>query len=294
MDKINISKIAEVCDVPIYENIVVVDDIRYAYDSSASKQFLVEGFIFCLVLKGSARMIVDEVEYKLERGNIFGCNPHNILEKSTISMDFRILGIFVTPEYASLLLSKIPIDWSFLMMAHTHEVLHINEEEIERFVGYIELLRKKLSAKETKYKEESIELLIESMGLELFDIHQRENVPIRETTYSSGENVAQRFMMMLAESNQNGKPYLNVNGYADRLHISPKYFSLVCRNIFGKTASEIIQEDIMRTAVTLLHDNSLNIKQISDRLGFANQSHFGTFVRRHSGGRSPQDLRIEK
>ncbi len=294
MEKMNMESLAEICEIPIYENILVVDNLRAAYAPSSPHKLVVDGFIIAIILEGNAKIIVDDVEYSLERGDIFGCNPRNILEKSMLSIDLKILGIFVSPEYVAKLLSTITIDWSFLIMASTHEVLHANDEEITHLVAYIELLRKRLAAENTKHKEESIQLLIQSMGLEIFDIKQRQGTPTRETTYSAGENLVQRFLLMLTESSQHGKPYLNVNGYAERLNVTSKYFSFVCKNILGKSASEIIKEDIMRTANVLLHDNSLSIKQISDRLGFANQSHFGTFVRRHSGGKSPQELRNNK
>lgn len=294
MEKVNIETLAEICEVPINENIIVIDNIKAAYSPCAPQKVVVDGFIIAIILQGNAKMIVDDVEYSLERGDLFGCNPRNILEKSMVSMDIKILGIFVSPEYTAKLLSKITIDWSFLMMASTHEVLHANEEEITQLVAYIELLRSRLASENTKHKEDSIQLLIQSMGLEIFDIKQRQGCPSHETNYSAGENLVQRFLIMLTESSQHGKPYLNVNGYAEKLNVSPKYFSLVCKNLLGKSASEIINEDIMRTANVLLHDNSLSIKQISDRLGFANQSHFGTFVRRHTGGKSPQHLRNNK
>lgn len=294
MEKVNIETLAEICEVPINENIIVIDNLKAAYSPCAPQKVVVDGFIIAIILQGNAKMIVDDVEYSLERGDIFGCNPRNILERSMVSMDIKTLGIFVSPEYASKLLSKVTIDWSFLMMASTHEVLHANDEETKHLVAYIELLRSRLASENTKHKEDSIQLLIQSMGLEIFDIKQRQGCPSRETNYSAGENLVQRFLIMLTESSQHGKPYLNVNGYAEKLNVSPKYFSLVCKNILGKSASEIINEDIMRTANVLLHDNSLSIKQISDRLGFANQSHFGTFVRRHTGGKSPQQLRNNK
>lgn len=78
--------------------------------------------------------------------------------------------------------------------------------------------------------------------------------------------------------------------YANLLHISPKYFSSVCKKLTGKTASEIINDEIIKQSSFLLRNNKLSIKQISSRLGFVNQSHFGTFFRRHTG-LSPQQYR---
>lgn len=79
------------------------------------------------------------------------------------------------------------------------------------------------------------------------------------------------------------QPFVRVKGYAELLHVTPKYFSWVCKRLSGKTANEIICEEVVRQAKLMLRDNSLSIKQIAERLNFANQSHFGTFFRRHTG-----------
>jgi len=293
MDKINLQTISEKCGINTEAQIVILDDIKRAYDEGIPKQKLVEGFLFGMILQGNARIIINNEEFSLVRGDLFGCNPRNILEHSMLSLDLKILGFFVTPEYVSKLLARITVDWSFLMMANTREVLHAEDAELDRLVDYTNLIRKKLASPDSKYKQDSIDLLIQSMGLEIFNIHEREHKDVRQKDYSPAENLAQRFLLLLAESNQHGKPYLNVNGYAERLNVSPKYFSHVCKNILGKTAGEIIGEDIIRTATNLLLDNSLSIKQISDRLGFANQSHFGTYFNRKTG-LSPQQFRNSK
>jgi len=295
MDKVNINSFIEAKIVPPKSKIVILDSLhrKFAIEASSNKQILIEGFMFAIVLQGEARIIIDDEEYMLHRGDIFGCNPQNIVEHSMVSLDSRFLGFFITPEYVSELLTNITIDWSFLMMASTHEVLHTEDDEQERLVAYTNLLRQKLDAPDTPNKDQSISTLIQSMGLEIFDIHQRQSTCPHHTDYSHGENLVQRFILLLQESRQKGKPYLNVNGYAEQLNVSPKYFSVLCKNITGKTASELINEDIMHSAQILLRDNNLSIKQISDRLGFSNQSHFGTFFRRHSGGKSPMDFRTQ-
>lgn len=52
-----------------------------------------------------------------------------------------------------------------------------------------------------------------------------------------------------------GLPFCNVNGYADKQHISAKYFSAVRQHATGKTAIQLINEEIIRRAKLLPHDN---------------------------------------
>ena len=70
---------------------------------------------------------------------------------------------------------------------------------------------------------------------------------------------------------------------AEQLNITPKYFSTVCKQITGRTALDIINSELVKNARLLLLNPNNSVKQVSVRLGFANQSHFGTFMRRNAG-----------
>ncbi len=119
---------------------------------------------------------------------------------------------------------------------------------------------------------------------DIFENNERSLLP---TTHTSAEHIFELFINLIEDPQQ---PFTNVNGYAELLHITPKYFSSICKKLSGKTANEIIIEQIIKQAKMLLHDNSLSIKQVADRLNFANQSHFGTYFHRYTG-MSPQHFR---
>jgi len=289
MEKINLETMPEHTDRAQTSYLAVVKELKCINDLPS--QVMVEGFVIALILNGIVKISVENQELTMKRGDIFACNPRNILEHAMISVDFQILALFATPEYAQKLLGRLDTDWSFLLIGQNHNILHADDQQMDRLADYLNLLYEKLQAPDTPHKQKSIEYLILSFGMELIDMHDKQCPNAVQLNYGPADNLVQRFLQMLSESSIQDKPYLNVNGYAERLNVTPKYFSLVCKNKIGKPASEIISESIMTTARTLLHDNSHSIKQIAERLGFANQSHFGTFFRRHSGGTSPQDYR---
>ena len=127
---------------------------------------------------------------------------------------------------------------------------------------------------------------VQTCALPIF-MEDSEKEFLMKREYISAENIMQKFLSLIQNESI---AYLNVTEYANLLHISPKYFSSACKKLTGKTASEIINEEIIKQSSFLLRNNKLSIKQISSRLGFVNQSHFGTFFRRHTG-LSPQQYR---
>lgn len=71
--------------------------------------------------------------------------------------------------------------------------------------------------------------------------------------------------------------------YASRLFVSPKYLGKVVALAGGRPARSWICMRVVLEAKVLLREGRLSVQQISDRLGFANQSFFGTFFKRYAG-----------
>lgn len=74
-----------------------------------------------------------------------------------------------------------------------------------------------------------------------------------------------------------------VEWYADQLHIAPKYLSNTVHKTLNSSPNAYIDQALIRHAKSLLSSTSLSIQEIADRLGFQNQSHFGTFFKRQTG-----------
>lgn len=71
--------------------------------------------------------------------------------------------------------------------------------------------------------------------------------------------------------------------YAEQLCVTPKYLSAVCKRVSGKSPIKWITESVMDDIYVLLKETDLSIKQISERLGFPNQSFFGQYFREQTG-----------
>lgn len=251
---------------------------------------LVEGFLFAVVTRGQAQLSVDDKTYQLKEGDVFTCKPRNIFEQSMMSMDFNALVLFISPEYVAQLSQMIRMEWTYSMFSTSHKILHADEMAVNRYRLYFDLLSNHLSSPETPHKELSLRLLFASMAYDLHDLHKFQDEELMRQTYSSGENILRQFMQHLHDP---AKPYLNVNGYASLFNITPKYFSSICKRLTGRTANQLISEEIIRSAQITLHDSSKNIKQIAAMMGFKNQSHFGRFFRQQTG-MSPQQYREGK
>ena len=70
--------------------------------------------------------------------------------------------------------------------------------------------------------------------------------------------------------------------FADQLNISPKYLMHAVKATTGKSPGFFINEKITDNAKLLLRDYSLNISQISEKLGFSEISSFSNFFKKQT------------
>ena len=283
--------------IALYDNkLMLLSDIHKLKDAFASEDNIIDALVLALVTEGQINLVTEDEELHLKRGNFFACTPNYIIKRSMASMDFEALAIALSGEYCIELADMAGLDWTFRSMMQLHEVIHLNDLQIDSFKHMFDFLGFKIQSPDTSNKGKCLNHLLLSFIYQLFDMRIPKEIP--QQSYSPQENLLQRFTKLLKDSNPlrpsasstDRKGFLSVNEYANLLCVTPKYFSSTCKRLTGMTAGQIIDEEIMTTAKLLLRDNTKSIKQIAEMLGFANQSHFGTYFNRKAG-MSPQQFR---
>ena len=290
MERIDLASNPPQIEVDYLDNsIALVSDIKKVRDIKPDT-FLLDTYLAVIVLNGSGTLYVGDEKFQVGKGDVFVSKPTNILEKSMLSMDLEIRGIIVSKEMVEMLMKEVNLNlnWAVHAMTTSHDVMRVDDAELHRLCMYYDLLKDKLNAPESQRKSVSLKALLVAFVNEFIEVMEKsERILLHPSTHSSAEYIFERFIQLLEDTNQ---PFLSVNKYAAMLNITPKYFSSVCKKLSGKTANEIIKEETIKQAKLLLRDNSLSIKQVADRLNFANQSHFGTYFHRYTG-MSPQQFR---
>ena len=74
-----------------------------------------------------------------------------------------------------------------------------------------------------------------------------------------------------------------VSFYADKLCISTKYLTGICKAVTGDSAKKIIDDFAILEIKVLLQSTELTVQEIADRLVFHDQSYLGRYFKRHEG-----------
>jgi AraC family transcriptional activator of pobA len=85
---------------------------------------------------------------------------------------------------------------------------------------------------------------------------------------------------------------LKVNQAAEHLSITPQNLNAICRKIAGRSASELIAEQVVLEAKRYLLHADMNVGEIAFTLNFTDPSHFVKYFRKLTG-ETPQTFRAK-
>lgn len=267
--------------------IVLLDDV---YPQKHTKEAIKnESFVVVLIDEGWASTKINDTQIKLEKGDMLLCAPGTVLQREDTSKDFRCCVFAISSEHANDILRGTRMSMSYYLMNSFFEIFRLTTEERNMLREFYHLISSFSPMPQDEIREECISKILQSFSYAFAGLFQHRGFDLKKDKGTSAETLFRKFLQSL-EDNPHGR---TVQYYANELNITPKYLNTISKLIAGKTASKLISEKIVNEALSLLNDSELSIKQISATLGFVNQSHFGSFMRRETGT-SPQNLRKNK
>ncbi len=104
------------------------------------------------------------------------------------------------------------------------------------------------------------------------------NVMTKSEDFSSthDKDIFNRFLQLL---NENEKKHRKVSYYAEKINITPKYLSSICKRVSGKSPMRWITESVMEECYRMLTQTDFSVKEISNIMGFPNASFFGQYFK---------------
>ncbi len=256
----------------------ICSDIK---DLNTSHPIKMNTFLFLICLEGAIEGEMDSVQYKLSANDLLVCRPNKPISKIKTSPDFKCIIISISQQS---LLNIIPLnDASFNSTLHfiKFPVVHINDEDAVGIRQFCNLLTFETmqQAGQRYHKGIIMSLAIATIYKVMYYIDK--HIGTNGTgKMNQSEIIFSKFINLISSSTVKQR---SVGYYAEKLYITPKYLSVVCKRISGKTASEWINEFVIKDIKKMLKHSSKSIKEIALELDFPNMSFFGKYVKAHLG-----------
>ncbi|WP_369049519.1 helix-turn-helix domain-containing protein [Tenacibaculum sp. UWU-22] len=128
------------------------------------------------------------------------------------------------------------------------------------------------------YYEEKLKLQMRIFILEMWhvfsDLYQEHKYSLQSgTLYERFTALLDKYCMQKRE----------VQFYAEKLFITPKYLNHICKKTTGITASQWIQQYTKERLELLLENPEVNISEIADQMDFSSRSFFTRYVKKVIG-----------
>lgn len=245
--------------------------------------------LIALCTKGSANFVHTGRDVELHAGDVLLCPPNSWIDKFNASNDFECKVLSLSNNIMQVALHDRSNVWTQAIYINQLSVIHMSDVCKEEFNYYYSLIYSKIHNRNTAAHKEILQTLVKALLLEIsVNIEQLlGQIAVEGKKMSQGKLMFNKFMKLVSNNDVKRRP---ISYYADQLAITPKYLTMLCLKYSDKTASDWIIQYTTEDIRFYLKNTSLSIKEISAKLGFANMSHFGSYVRKHLG-MSPSTFR---
>lgn len=158
------------------------------------------------------------------------------------------------------------------------QVVTLDSIQYQKFKTYFDLIHEK-SFETAPHTSDIIRSLTYIILHEIDDVHLSRN-PDQSHIVDKDTHILAQFKALLAEHFIEER---QVAFYADKMHLTPKYFSTIIKEVSGKTAGAWINEMLLLESKVRLQNKKQSIARIADDLHFSDPSHFGKFFKKHTG-----------
>ena len=225
------------------------------------------------VVRGHTIGKVNDTTVELHPNDAFFILADSIHKEVATSSDAEIYIMGFTAQFAEILNLHIPqAQFSQLLI---QPVWHMTDNQMAIVLKYFDLLRILIESGKASEVLHLVRSFVYCLSEDYTLLH-----PQQTQTLSRAEQICGQFLSLVE---LHCREQHSVEWYAGQMCLAPKYLSNVLNQTLNTSPNACIDQAIIRQAKSLLSSTSLSVQEISDRLGFQNQSHFGTFFKRRTG-----------
>ena len=266
--------------IPYKSGDVVLLDEQDVMKHSFNPPVQIDAAVLVLCTDGMMEIEVETNNYKLFRGDLLVCGPNRVMKPIKLLNNTAFKIIFLSHFMHRSGIGYQRSIWDKAFYLGTNPMIHLSDTQITQFEEYYRLLCEKLKNPSSSYHSEIMQSILQALMYEILSYLDSVVVSDNDRFVRQGEILFRRFVGLLAESKVKSR---FVYYYADKLNVSTKYLSAVCKQVSGKTAGDIIDEFVMKDIIRMLKYSDKSIKEIALELDFPNISFFGKYVKAHLG-----------
>lgn len=237
-----------------------------------------EGGAIYFCRSGWAQVTIDLKEYEIVKNTQVVLLPGSVIRLNGASDDFAI-SYFGFPRnmFAE---ACIRIDTSFFRFLKEQPCYTLPTENTEAIKGLMRSMLAFYRDRQNRFREQIAKNHLQSFMLDIYDKSYRYFSRQQIEGSNRQDKVFRDFVALVHD---NCTTEREVTFYANKLCISTKYLTGICRYVSGESAKKIIDDFAILQIKVLLQSTEYSMQAIADELGFPDQSYMGRYFKRHEG-----------
>lgn len=264
------------------DDIILIESLNEGFELH---NYFDSHFTHLLGQKGKCQFRIGDKTWTISKNDIAIFLPNEIIQDLSFEPDFK--GIFLLVSFDLMSKNNPDIGWGIkgFLFSKENPVVSLGRERAQRCLNNFRLLYKKYQDHTHRFRIEIINLQLKIFVMEMWDLFAEEIE--HQVKSNEKKSIFQRFLQLVQIHCMEER---EVEFYADKLAITPKYLSEICKKTSGKNASHWIQNYTTTRLILLLRNQSLSFSEIADSMNFSSLSFFSRYVKKILGV-SPSDYR---
>lgn len=232
--------------------------------------------------QGEAILSINLKKYSVTAGCVASIPPGSFFQWENASSNLECACIAINQ-------GAMPINFNIkqgleaAMILKDNPVFRPSYKEFSEIVNIYKSIKAVLFREDFQFKEETAKCYLEIMRWNAMDRILKMKGNDSTNTDRPSNRKEEIFMQFIGQVQENYTKERNVTFYADKLCVSPKYLSSVIHEVSGKYATEWINEYVILECKAMLKTEGDSVKNVCNRLNFANQSFFAKYFKQHTG-----------
>lgn len=264
------------------KGIVVIDDITEL--PIYGQPYASKNYVFGISHSGTVKAEYNSTPIQYHSHDISIVYPNHVIWAKEASEDYRTTLVVVSEKTYKDLSTRV----TFRNRFHYEQnpSFHLTDSQYADMMNIIGAMR----SVDGSNIPSRLSLMVSMLDilLEVTDYFRQQNEITNEL---APQRISSRFYQTIVEHHSK---HHSVGFYASLFYLSSKYFSDLIKRETGHSAKHWIGAYLIQEAKVLLHSrNDLNIQQISDILGYDDQTSFSRHFKKETG-MAPSDFRKNK
>ena len=246
----------------------------------SGREIMTDKIVFLMCRSGLLHIRLNYHELSLVAGQILIALPGMIIDTLEVSPDFRATTMLLSERFTDSL--NLGSSYRIMLSIQRQPVVTLMAGMEDAILNFVGMIRGLLTLPSHPNLDRVVHLLFESWFFGFGPcLHSTESQRIA----TAAEMHTEQFLRLVE---QNFRQQHTLDWYATQMNITPKRLSICVKQTSGRNATEWIDRHRLLEAIRQLRSGKPTVKEISSKLGFPNQSAFGTWFK-HQTSQSPRN-----